>query len=150
MHGFGVPLYFALRAPRRALASVLALHGLAGALVLANWPWSDGLACCACGILAAGLASHRELLALPRNFVAVLLTHDDRFILTDVRGERHVATPAAPPVVGRAFVLVTLRVGTRRWPWLVTRETAPPGALRRLRVRLRHGSAARATASAAA
>lgn len=148
MHGFGVPLHFTLRPARRALACALALHGLAGMLVLCCWPWSGGVACCACGILAAGLAGHRELLALPRNFVALLVTHDDRFVLIDAQGTRHPARPVAPPVVGRGFVLLTLRAGSRRWPWLVTGETATPVALRRLRVRLRHGSATRATASA--
>jgi hypothetical protein len=149
MHGFAVPLLFTARPPRRALAVWLALHGLAAALVIVVWPWSPGVACCACGILVAGLASHRELLALPRNFVAVLVTHDGRYVLTDARGARHPATPASPPVVGHNFVLLALRVGRRRWPWLVTRETAAPDALRRLRVRLQNGSAMPATTSAA-
>lgn len=141
------PMWMVPRVSRWAEGICAGAHLGAAALCLVVWPWTPAL-CVAVALLCAGGRAGVSLLrALPHAFVAVLLAADGRWLLTDRRGERHAATLDGKPLVTPWFVIVPFRVRDRRYCWVAGRDTVPVETLRRLRLRLRFGPAARATTS---
>lgn len=141
------PIWSIPRISRAALGACVVVHALAIAAVPIVWPWTPLLGAAVVAITAAGGLLGWELTAVPRSFVAVLLTSDQQWILTDAAGQRHAARVRGTVVVTSLFLLVPLETEGVRHTWLVTPDTTPPDTLRRLRLRLRFAPAARATAS---
>jgi hypothetical protein len=146
MSPLNAPLRIEPRESPRVLGACALMHAGFGVLVVTGWPWSLPLAVCLTLIAGSAWATVRELTALPREFVAILLTSDHAWIATDAQGNRHSAQQVGAAVVTAEVVAVPLRVGTRRLLWIAAADTTPPDLLRRLRVRLRCESSKPATA----
>ncbi len=146
MSPLNAPLRIVPRESPWVLRACALLHAGLGVLVIAGWPWSLPLAISLLLIAGSACASVRELTVLPRNFVAVLLTSEHTWRVTDAHGNRHPAQQVGAAIVTANVVAVPLRIGTRHHLWIAAADTTPPDLLRRLRVRLRYGSSKPATA----
>jgi hypothetical protein len=137
-HRIRQSVFVTLRPSRLGAAFAIVIHALATLAALdAPGPWLTALLLLV--VLASAAATTRRWRQCARADGARAIERDGagRWWVETCVGERVEAALAAPPVVTRPLVALSLRAGGSRWDLVLLPDSADADALRRLRAVLR-------------